>query len=707
MLSNRCRNILVKTLSSAEALRVRDFSEQFMVSERTIRNNLAEIDDFLRSNGLPPLNRDKDGVSFLGDERDINLLKNIISGENMDAVILTPDERLLEILYELAVTNGFITLEQQAQRLGVSKSTVVKDFEHLKTALCRDKVSIVSGLYGNWIAGNESAIRMAVVNMFISRMDQTSRMEALKMLTQPEKLVVNKASIKIFESPDPTFIMRCLEITGKSLDKKLTDDNCLILAGNLSMQLTRIKCGFSLKEEDSEMNAYTLSYKIANDIAKQYKSAFDIELSEPEKRHICRVLEYVANETLSLSDRINRAEVQIVGCYIIENMSKQSGRNFMYDYILLGGISNEILTILLKQKLGLSVKNPLLLQIQNKDAELYKSLTRSLHPLESLLGRKATPDETGFLAAHFLDALQRAYSPENGRPNVLIVCSEGDTLMKMLCNRIASRFDVNIVDAVGYGQVHSALAVERIDYLVSTVDIKYEGASCIHVSPLLTQEDENLLKQYLPTRVIDARLVEKICDAVRKSCTVQDSRRLMQDIYAVLGISNIAGYDASEMPALRTVLKPANIVVDYPAKDWTDAVHKASEILYENGYIEYGGIKAMERSMRELGENAVISPGIVFPHSKSYELTHRVGLSMVRLRKPVRLFESNEMIDIVFALAALDNKTHLVALSQLAQFLNNEDKLAILRGELTPEVMSRVLEDGLNSNNKGEWSCSR
>lgn len=686
ILNNRCRNILKEILKHNSFIKVADFAVQFRVSERTIRNDLTEINYFLKSNGLPELNRKQQGFSYTKEEAYIKKLKSIINNPDQNNMLLTPDERMLEILYDFMLADGFLTLDQQAVRMGISKSTVMKDIDHLKAALYGKGVSIVSGLNGSRLSGEESAIRRGIVDLFLERMDRQTRVEALEMLINAEGLIANNVYLKIFEDSNSDFIVRCLQIVENSLQEKLTDDNCLVFATSISIQLRRMAGGHVISDSEGEMNTYILSYKIVDEISTECETMLGVVMNEPEKRYLCNVLEDLANETLSLGERINRAEVQMIGCYVAENVSERSGYNFLSDPTLLAGVSNELLTILLRHKTGFGIRNPLLERIRANNGWLFQYVTQSLAPFEKLLGCGTTPDEAGYITIHFLDAWKRIISTDNQAFNVLVVCCEGETLYKMICSRLTSQFDVNIIDSVGYRQARDALDAQKVDFVVSTIDTEYKGIPCMKVSPLLTETDIDNLKRYLPTRVINESLIEKISDVVYKYCVVKEQEKLMSSLYDVLGISNMAGYNSSVMPTLEKALQPDNIVLDYPAENWQDAVHKAGELLYDNGYIQKEGIAAIQKNMYELKENSVVTPGVMMAHSKSYELTYRIGISMVRLRQPVKLLGTGEEIDIVFGLAALNNRTHLVALSQLAHVINSEERLHFLRRE--EELMS-------------------
>src|SRR5690554_2503987 len=122
MLSNRCRNILMEILKSRDGIKTNHLAGIFDVSERTIRYDLDEIDYFLKANHLPKLIRKAGfGVQYTQDSQERKRLINKLKEQDASVIVLTPDERLLDILYEYCVAGEYIKLDQQAKRLGVSK----------------------------------------------------------------------------------------------------------------------------------------------------------------------------------------------------------------------------------------------------------------------------------------------------------------------------------------------------------------------------------------------------------------------------------------------------------------------------------------------------------------------------------------------------------------------------------------------------------
>lgn len=68
--------------------------------------------------------------------------------------------------------------------------------------------------------------------------------------------------------------------------------------------------------------------------------------------------------------------------------------------------------------------------------------------------------------------------------------------------------------------------------------------------------------------------------------------------------------------------------------------------------------------------------GIALPHARPEDGVKKLGMSFLRCEQPVYLQDDpKHEIKIFIVLAAIDNETHLRALSTLTQILSNKDEL--------------------------------
>lgn len=92
----------------------------------------------------------------------------------------------------------------------------------------------------------------------------------------------------------------------------------------------------------------------------------------------------------------------------------------------------------------------------------------------------------------------------------------------------------------------------------------------------------------------------------------------------------------------------------------------------------------MKEAVKTLGPYIVIAPGIAMPHARPEMGAKKIGMSLITLTQPVNFgHPENDPVKIVVCLCSTDSITHLKALSQLMQFLDNKDVSELLWEENT------------------------
>jgi len=131
---------------------------------------------------------------------------------------------------------------------------------------------------------------------------------------------------------------------------------------------------------------------------------------------------------------------------------------------------------------------------------------------------------------------------------------------------------------------------------------------------------------------------------------------------------------------LKDVLTADRISLNERAENWVSAIASAGKLLYKTGCVERRFIDKMIQISKQMGPYIVIAPGIALPHARPQDGVKKMGISLIRLEKPVEFGNKvNDPVDIVIALAPIDNDSHLKILAQLSEFLMNAENVAILR----------------------------
>jgi len=151
----------------------------------------------------------------------------------------------------------------------------------------------------------------------------------------------------------------------------------------------------------------------------------------------------------------------------------------------------------------------------------------------------------------------------------------------------------------------------------------------------------------------------------------------------------------SSVPRLSELLAENTILIKASVLDWKDAVKKSGELLVDTGAAEPRYVEAMIKFCEEHHAYIVIAPGIAIPHARPEDGMKRVGFSLVTLEKPVYFGHAqNDPVDLIVALGAPDNSSHIKALAELAKLLSNNEVVEKIRKARQKQEILELLPKG-------------
>ena len=136
-------------------------------------------------------------------------------------------------------------------------------------------------------------------------------------------------------------------------------------------------------------------------------------------------------------------------------------------------------------------------------------------------------------------------------------------------------------------------------------------------------------------------------------------------------------------------LLESNIQILPQVDSWEEAIKIASRPLLEKGYIEPRYIDTMISKVNELGFYIVLSEDVAMPHSRPEDGVLKMGMSLLKLDTPAKFGNNN--IQIVIPLAAKDNESHIDALTNLVELLNDDEKIEKIKLAKTNQEILEII----------------
>lgn len=134
---------------------------------------------------------------------------------------------------------------------------------------------------------------------------------------------------------------------------------------------------------------------------------------------------------------------------------------------------------------------------------------------------------------------------------------------------------------------------------------------------------------------------------------------------------------------LTDLLTTETIIVENNCDSWEAAVERGGKLLENINATEHQYTEAMKKSIKENGPYVVIAPNIALLHARPEDGVKKVCMSLQIINSGVSFgHEGRDPVKLVFAFGAIDAQSHLSALQQLMELLNNEPLLDKLIGSV-------------------------
>lgn len=696
MISNRCILIINQLLKEDNLVTIKELAHDFNVSERSIRYDLDKIDELIMNYRLSPLVR-KPYITFADEDR--NKFVSYISGElnknEPEAYYCSHDQRVDIILLALIFAKEYVTIDKLSEHLMVSRSTIKNDLDDVKKWLFQKMLFFESkSKWGIKILENELLIRRAAVELLTSYINycNLSQIKDFNINSKNNPFIRNQIE-DLFSCVDISFLEDCVSTIENQLETILSDESYLNLVLNLAVMVLREKNNKIIKMKHSDMKKITLTRQFAasSNVISMIEAHYNVNLELDE-------IIYVAGLLLGsniVKDKYVESEdwykVEIITGQFIENVSEELNINLFLDKQLYEGLLAHIWPAVYRVRNGLPLKNPLLEEVKSNLSSLYNIVKKSAYILEDYAGKKVTDEEIGYLTMHFGASIERMEQNAIYRVNAIIVCNSGIGTAKMLSTKLEKMFQINIVDVIAYHQLKKTMETKNIDLIITTIDIKDANVDTIKVSPLLNEKDVENIKKHIKMSYKPQIKLNNIVNIIEKSCKVINREQLYMDLMQYFAPGEVL-VKGGEQKVLSELLKENTIQLKVDAKDWSDAITKGGQLLYEDGCIEKCYIEAMIKAMKELGPYIVIAPGIAMPHARPESGTRKVGMSLITLNKGVDFGnKENDPVSIVICLCAIDHSTHLKALSEIAGLLEDEKNVELIKNATDKEVVLKLI----------------
>ena len=481
MLTNRETDILIVLLESNDYITSATLAERFHVSKQTILNDISDIQDEIGEKII--ISRKGAGYLFEGTPE----MKSKIMREYIpiaDTINQLSEEQAC-ILYDLLEENGqYISAERIGRRRNISGSNVRNIIATLNDFLRQFGVQIVSKKrIGYSIKGSERALRKvyAVIfyeSSFCSHYQKNAIYDEVLSFTKIDPALI-RSEIKKYES---------------LCNVEISENAYFIASIHIAIALKRIKDGQEITNEKIIGSLPPEATIAVKNICEDFESALQIRINSCERYLICL---YLSSAQLTYCSLQNIAQTQSkveeqIAYEIIKLVKNVKEINFN-EQNALNDLLVHIKPLLQRARNGISIVNPMLLEVKKKYPEAFGIAYMSNRIFQEYAKVTLSEDELSYLAVHIELIIET--SEENAK--VILVCENGIGVSRLLQMKLAKEIpSLTVVDVVSSANLANSIKEHPCDFIISTTPLKID-CLVVYISPLLNDADIQAIQKYI------------------------------------------------------------------------------------------------------------------------------------------------------------------------------------------------------------------
>lgn len=661
MVKKRYFEIINLVINSNDEITVKDISNLYNITERSIRYDIDELNVFFQEkNNKDIIEINNNRLKILYSENEIeDIVENIKEKE----YFLSENERVNILSYEIFLSKNEFILQYFTEKYNLSKTTVRYSLKELNKIISEYGLVIdMNNNRGYKIIGSEINIRKYIINILREYIKNTKEK---KIEYDPLKKIIQKFYKKSRIEESKSTINKILDYTGKTI----SDEAFETLQLFLFISVIRNKNGHEIEEdvENEILLSKTMEFSKIREILEKIEN-----IKEKDIHYFVDFFLGSYSYNLEYSYFLNWILIESLIDQFIKLLSDKLKVNLTEDKILRKELLNHIKPAIYRMKNKFKLTESILSEVKKQYMELFIKTKSSLKIISDFIDLSFDEDEAAFITV----MIQRAIMRNNPStllkkdPNILIVCGLGYSSSRFLYENINNRFQVNIIDIIPFNQLENYNYLKKADIIISTLDFKLDGMDVITVNAVMNEKDILKLKNYgLPEKKSKIKLSELLSIIRKVSDETELKKQLMrnfgENIYDDMGEKSETGKSFVEL------LSEKSIKLNVAANNLDEVIEITGQTMIDSGLVKEEYTDELKNQIIQYGKYILVGDKTILPHGQLLKNVRETGFSLITLKKGIDFFGSE--IKIVICLASRNKDEHLRAILELNRYLKNPD----------------------------------
>ena len=660
----RSTEILEKLiLSNSKSMEVKKLITTYRISLKTLRTDVNEINDFLLEAKMSPTKlNEKEKLILL--EKDIMKIQDRLNHMDTYSYKMSREERQIYIIAELLMSQDYITMQNLAKKLNVSRNTILNDFETVKDYCLAFNVNVLmKSSKGIKIEYDQKDRNNLLMQIFHDLEDDYMEKSFFHQLIQ------RKLGMKI-----------PLEMIKEDLREYMEQQHMLVSDRVFSYVSIYLFVILNRKINKKRRTVEKLTGDTASDnLLNWFADKYEVRINKNDVKDFGRYMKQHDFNISSEQKEINDVELYGIIVYFLQMVGEDIECSLQSDTVLIESLLEHIRT--LKNWEDYDFEMPLSDELPIPKEILEKTIEKNSIILERYLGYPLTKEMKESIMIHICAAFVRNLEYLN-LLEVLIVCPGSMATGKYLEAQVKNYFDFRVAAVIPSRDVEEFLKSNKIDFVISTVNVRSESVPCVKVQAQLTMNDINAIQNiaFLLGRKEnksenESRYVEQnFLDVMKTFLEKLDASKrdeFFDEVYALMETK----IQSTGKSILAQMLDPSKIMIKQEKITWEQGILQAADILEKKGCVgsDYGK-KAVE-NVKEYGDYIIISKGIALAHAGKKEAhVYKDGLSLVMCPEGIEFTEGN-IVYLVFCFAVAEEKDYLKLFQEIIALGKTQKKM--------------------------------
>lgn len=498
MLNARMKNILRELMALTSPITGDYLANINQVTSRTTRNDVKNLNAIISEYDAQIHTVMGKGYQLeITDDHQFRQFLGSVFNEGVSDNRLTPslpEERTAYLIKRFLLSNSYLKLDDLADEIFVSKSTIQNDLKNVKDVLQSYNIHLEpKPNHGLKAVGDELKLRFCMAEYIFDRSEELG----------------DKLPEELFSSLNKKDMDAVLNIIVEEIndnDITLSDIAINNLLIHIVIAYKRIREGYhvSLYHTDFEEIAEKREFNVAERIVKKVQSAFGVTFPEEEVAYVgihllgTKMFSVTgANDEKTISHLIEPDTYQLVEA-ILTKIEEKMNLKINWDQELIMALGLHLKPAINRYKYGMNIRNPMLDDIKRNYPLAYEAGIIAGLAIEEHTGSEINENEIGYLALHIGAAMERR-KMEDGPKRCLIVCASGIGSARLLYYRIKSKFEGKL-DVIGTTEYYKLdeFDMDNIDFIISSVPIRANiSIPVIEVNSILGKQDIENIESFL------------------------------------------------------------------------------------------------------------------------------------------------------------------------------------------------------------------